>query len=82
MVGNYVTWTPSGPNEYGYLVIPNYLGQPSDLRDSVAGCFGSNIPFINQGTITFNNAYGVSQTYNIYRTVNAFSSPLNAWMCV
>jgi hypothetical protein len=80
VVNSYITWTPSGA-EYGYLVIPNYLAQPSDLRDSVAGCFGNNIPFTNQGTITFNNAYGVSQTYNIYRTVNAFNSPVNAWLC-
>jgi hypothetical protein len=80
VVNSYITWSPSGA-QYGYLVIPNYLAQPTDLRDSVAGCFGSNIPFINQGTITFNNAYGVSQTYNIYRTVNAFNSPVNAWLC-
>jgi hypothetical protein len=81
VVNNYVTWSPTGA-QYGYLVIPNYLAQPSDLRDSVAGCFGTNIPYISQGTITFNNAYGVSQTYNIYRTVNAFNSPVNAWLCV
>jgi hypothetical protein len=80
VVNNYVTWSPTGA-QYGYLVIPNYLAQPSDLRDSVAGCFGTNIPYISQGTITFNNVYGVSQTYNIYRTVNAFNSSVNAWLC-
>jgi len=81
VVNSYITWTPSGP-EYGYLIIPNYLPQPSDLKDSVAGCFGTNIPYNNIGTTTFNNAYGVSQTYNIYRTVNAFNSPVNTWLCV
>jgi hypothetical protein len=80
VVNGYVTWTPSG-SEYGYLVIPNYLAQPSDLKDSVAGCFGNNIPFVSLGTTTFNNAFGVSQTYNVYRTVNAFNSPVNAWLC-
>lgn len=80
VVNNYVTLAPSGA-EYGYLVIPNYLTQPTDLRDSVGGCFGTNIPFVSQGTLTFNNAYGVSQTYNIYRTVNAFNTSTNAWLC-
>jgi len=80
VVNNYITWTPSGA-EYGYLIIPNYLAQPSDLKDSVAGCFGTNIPFVSLGTTTFNNAFGVSQTYNVYRTVNAFNSPVTAWLC-
>jgi hypothetical protein len=80
VVNSYVTLTPSGA-EYVYLVIPNYLPQPSDLRDSVAGCFGNNHPYLTQGTITFDNDYGVSQTYNIYRTTNAFNSSVNVWLC-
>jgi len=80
VVNNFVTWTPAGA-QYGYLIIPNYLAQPSDLKDSVAGCFGTNIPHSIIGTTTFNNAFGVSQTYNIYRTTNQFNSPVNAWLC-
>lgn len=82
VVNSYVT-IPVDPSNttYIYLVIPNTLAQPSDLRDSVAGCFGNNIPYTNLGTVTFNNAYGVSQTYNVYRTVNIVGGSLPIWLC-
>lgn len=79
-VNSYVTLTPSGP-QYGYLIIPDYMAQPSDLKNSSTGCFGSNIPYNNIGTTTIVNSFGISQTYNIYRTANAFNSPVDAWMC-
>ncbi len=82
VTNSYVTWpsTPSGP-QYGYLVIPQNLSQPSNLRDSTTGCFGNNIPYSVIGTLTFGNIYGISTTYNVYRTTNAFAGALNVWMC-
>ena len=81
VVNSYVT-IPSDPSNttYIYLVIPNTLSQPTDLRDSVAGCFGNNIPYSTLGAVTFNNAFGVSQTYNVYRTINIVGGALNVWM--
>jgi hypothetical protein len=77
----YITFGATGSPEYGYLVIPQGLGQPSDLRNSTSGCFGSNIPYSLLGTTSFANAYGVSTTYNIYRTINAFAGLLDTWLC-
>ena len=81
VVDNYITFGSTGGPEYGYLVIPSSLGQPSDLRNSTSGCFGSNIPYSSLGATTFSNAYGVSTTYTIYRTTNAFVGSLDTWLC-
>lgn len=81
VTNSYVTLPSTASPEYGYLVIPTTLGQPSDLRDSTTGCFGSNIPYSLIGTLTFGNIYGISTTYNVYRTTNAFAGALNVWMC-
>jgi len=79
VVNNYVT-IPAGVG-YIYLVIPNTLAQPSDLRDSTAGCFGTNHPYSNLGNVTFNNNYGISQTYVVYKTVNNPLGATNVWLC-
>lgn len=81
VTNSFVTLPVTASPEYGYLVIPQTLSQPSDLRDSTTGCFGSNIPYSVIGTLTFGNIYGISTTYNIYRTTNAFAGALNVWMC-
>lgn len=81
VTNSFVTLPSTATPEYGYLVIPNSFSQPSDLRDSTTGCFGSNIPYSLIGTLTFNNIYGISTTYNVYRTTNAFAGALNVWMC-
>jgi hypothetical protein len=81
VTNTYITFGATGSPEYGYLVIPQGLGQPSDLRNSTSGCFGSNIPYSLLGTTSFSNAYGVSTTYNIYRTINAFAGSLDTWLC-
>ena len=52
VVNSYVTQPATAGGEYMYWCIPNTLGQPSDIRDSVAGCFGNNIPFIELSTST------------------------------
>jgi len=77
----YITFGATGSPQYGYLIIPTGLGQPSDLRNSTSGCFGSNIPYSLLGTTSFANGYGVTTTYNIYRTINAFVGSLDTWLC-
>lgn len=68
-VGNYV-----------YLVVPASIPQPTDFRDSVAGCFGNNIPFTNLGTIAITR-FGVTTTYNKYRSINTIDGAISIWMC-
>jgi hypothetical protein len=76
---SYVT-LPSG-NNYGYIVIPTGLTQPSEFRDSINGCLGNIIPFNNIGTIIIIDANGFSITYNVYRTYYPFTGNVNVWLC-
>lgn len=71
---------PSGTG-YGYILIPTGLTQPSEFRDSSAGCFGNIIPFNVIGTIVIVDANGFSITYNIYRTFFPFAGDVNVWLC-
>ena len=81
VTNGFVNVPVTGAGEYPYLCIPDTLGQPTDLRDSVSGCFGTNHPFIQLPDITINNAFGVSVTYNVYRFVNKTAGSVNIWMC-
>jgi len=73
---------PSGAsNEYGYILIPTGLTQPSEFRDSSAGCLGSLIPFNNISTIIIVDANGYSITYNVYRTFFPFAASVSVWLC-
>lgn len=65
---------------YVYIIIPTAFPQPSDFRDSVSGCFGNNIPFTNLGTVNITK-FGVTTTYNKYRSINTIDGSLNVWMC-
>ena len=79
VVNSYVSLP--GISGFGYLLIPSSMTQPTNLVNSTSGCFGNNIPYANVGSITFNNSYGVSVTYNIYKTINTFSGQLDVWLC-
>jgi hypothetical protein len=73
---------PSGSSgDYGYILIPTGLTQPSEFRDSSAGCLGSLIPFNNIGTIIIVDANGYSITYNVYRTFFPFAASVSVWLC-
>ena len=80
VVNSFVTF--SSGSGYLYLCVPSTLAQPSDLRDSVAGCFGTNVPYTTLSDITITNPYGVSITYKQYRTVNQIVGTQNVWLCV
>ncbi len=71
---------PSGL-EYGYILIPTGLTQPTEFRNSISGCNGLNIPFNNIGTLIIVDANGFNITYNIYRTYWEITDPINVWMC-
>jgi len=79
VVNGYVN-QPATPG-YMYWCIPDILGQPTDFRDSVAGCFGTNIPYITLSDIPITNTYGVAVNYKIYRSVNPTSASFDTWLC-
>ena len=81
VVGSYVTQPATAGGEYMYWCIPDILGQPTDIRDSVAGCFGTNIPYTTLSDIPITNAYGVAVNYKIYRSVNPTSAAFTTWLC-
>ena len=81
VVNGYVTQPASGGAEYMYWCIPDILSQPTDIRDSVAGCFGTNIPYTTLADIPIVNAYGVAVNYKIYRSVVQTSASFTTWLC-
>ena len=81
VVNGYVNIPATVGGEYGYLCIPNTLTQLTDIRDSVAGCFGTNIPYTTLADKTITNQFGVSVTYKVYRFVNPTAGSVNAWLC-
>ena len=73
---------PSGSSsQYGYILIPTGLTQPSEFRDSSAGCLGNLIPFNIINTIIIVDANGFSITYNVYRTYFPFVASVSVWLC-
>jgi hypothetical protein len=81
VVNGYVTQPASGGAEYMYWCIPDILSQPTDIRDSVAGCFGTNIPYTTLADIPITNTYGVAVNYKIYRSVVDTSASFTTWLC-
>ena len=67
--------------QYMYIALPTSFTQFANLKESTAGCFGSDIPYSLQGTVTFGNVYGVSTTYNVYRSTFKFIGLQNVWFC-
>jgi hypothetical protein len=67
--------------QYMYIALPTTFTQFSNLKESTAGCFGSDIPYLLQGTVAFGNVYGVSTTYNVYRSTFKFIGLQNVWFC-
>ncbi len=79
VTNSYITVGPA-VGQYVYLVVPIGLGQPTDLRDSVAGCFGNNIPYTFLGTVIVTK-FGIPTTYNKYRSINTIDGVLTVWLC-
>ena len=66
----------SSVNGYGYIIIPSSYTQPSDFRNSLSGCSGFSIPFMELSDIIID-----SITYKVYRTFVMTTSPYNVWFC-
>jgi hypothetical protein len=67
--------------DYGYILIPISLPQPTAFRNSSIGCSGFNIPINNMGTIIIVDGNGFQINYNVYRTFNDFSGDVDCWLC-
>jgi hypothetical protein len=81
VVNTYYT-IPSGLTaEYIYFAVPNTLAQPSDFYNSTGGCFGTNHPFVNQGSVVVTNSYNIIITYTVYRITNPTDGDLTVWLC-
>jgi len=78
---DYVTFMSSVTPDYGYILIPISLPQPTAFRNSSIGCSGFNIPINNIGTIIIVDGNGFQINYNVYRTFNDFSGNVNCWLC-
>jgi hypothetical protein len=76
-----ITFNATVTPEYLYVIIPQSLSQPTDWRDSVAGCFGNNIPYLSLGVVNITNIYGITISYTIYRSVNQITGTQNVWLC-
>jgi hypothetical protein len=75
---------PTKPTpEYGYILIPTSLNQPTEFRDSSSGCFGNNVPMDNTliEQVVINDINGFPTTYNVYRTFYPFVGQINLWLC-
>ncbi len=81
VVETYVDLPASSSSDYGYIIIPTGITQPTQFRDSNAGCFGDNIPINNIGQVIIVDKNGFAITYNIYRTFFPFAGSVNVWMC-
>jgi hypothetical protein len=77
---NYFVTIPNSPG-YGYILIPQYMSQPSMFRDSLSGCNGFVIPIINQDLLEIIDNLGNSSIYRVYRTYVSTSAALNIWLC-
>jgi hypothetical protein len=78
---NYITLPSTASPEYGYILIPNYIPQPSAFYNSTTGCSGFIIPTNLIGTIFIVDGNGFPINYNIYKTFNSFTGLVNSWLC-
>ena len=76
-----IAFLASATPQYLYLIVPQGLNQATDWRNSTTGCFGNNIPYSNIGSTSITNIYGISTTYNIYRSVNQITGAQDVWLC-
>jgi hypothetical protein len=80
-LNNYVTLPSTVSPEYGYILIPVSLPQPTGFKDSNNGCTGNDAPLTNFGTLVVLDTNGFAITYNIYRSYWPFAGQLFCWLC-
>ncbi|MCK5642632.1 MAG: hypothetical protein KAJ19_17625, partial [Gammaproteobacteria bacterium] len=74
VIDQYISY-PSGAG-YLYVAYPSTFTQHTDFRDSVGGCFGTNIPYVTLSDVTISGV-----VYKVYRSVNIINGAQNVWFC-
>jgi phosphohistidine swiveling domain-containing protein len=64
----------AGANEYKYLCFPTAFGTPNSFKDQSTNL---NVPFDNPYVISVTNAYGVTITYNVFRSYYTIGGALS-----
>ena len=80
IINNYTTFS-SNTNSYGYVLVPSDFTQPSNFKNSHAGCQGFSVPYIELPSINILDANGYSVNYIVYRTYNKTHGLLDIWYC-
>jgi len=82
-LNTYYTLPTKPTPEYGYILIPTSLDQPTEFRDSTNGCFGNNVPMDNTiiEQLVINDINGFATTYYVYRSYYPFVGQINLWLC-
>ena len=80
IINSYVTFS-SNKNSYGYILVPSDFIQPTNFKNSIAGCQGFVIPYIQLSNIDILDTNGFTVNYIVYRTFNKTNGVLNIWFC-
>jgi hypothetical protein len=80
IINNYATFS-SNTNSYGYVLVPSDFAQPSNFKNSHAGCQGFSVPYIELPSINILDANGYSINYIVYRTYNKTNGLFDIWFC-
>jgi hypothetical protein len=67
---------------YGYILIPETFDQPSAFKNSISGCLGFTVPYLQLNNVVIPDANGYDVTYCVYRTYNKTQGYLDVWMCI
>lgn len=66
---------------YGFVLIPEFMDQPSLFRNSSEGCAGFLVPIILNPTVTIPDISGNPTIYKVYRTYVSTYSEVDLWLC-
>ena len=67
---------------YGYILIPEDFVQPTEFKNSISGCLGFTVPYLQLNNVVIPDANGYDVTYCVYRTYNKTQGYLDVWMCI
>ena len=66
---------------FGYVLIPEFMEQPSLFRNSSEGCAGFLVPIILKPTVNIPDIFGNPTIYKVYRTYVSTYSEVDLWLC-
>jgi hypothetical protein len=80
-VQSYISYNT--PNmAYGYILIPENFDQPSAFKNSISGCLGFTVPYLQLNNVVIPDENGYDVTHCVYRTYNKTQGYLDVWMCI